>query len=242
MRSLLFVAALSITTIAQAFTLNTSTNSDLKGWENPEVNFRINTSNCPASVDVVGAFNEAAKLWNGIATSRLKVGYGGSTTSTSPANPPTVYCETNFQAVTGLDQDFTVGAGGIGTSGGRIATGILILNVSSGLGNIASASSEELKIILAHEIGHVIGLGHADETSALMYYDASAKRTVALSQDDIDGITYLYPRDELGGDPMMGCGVVTGGGAPPPAGPLAALAFVLLVWFALRRPVRFGVT
>ncbi|MEK7358254.1 MAG: hypothetical protein AAB250_17540, partial [Bdellovibrionota bacterium] len=118
MKALVVSALLAVSVPAFAFTLNSSSNSDLKGWDNPSVQFMINTSNC-GSVDVVGAFQEAAKMWNGVATSRLKVSYGGTTTSTTFASPPTVYCETNFQVVTGLDQDFTVGAGALGTSGGR---------------------------------------------------------------------------------------------------------------------------
>lgn len=236
MRNILALSISFVVSSAGAFTLNSGSNSDLKGWENPEVQFLVNTSNC-GSVDVVGAFKEAAKMWNGVATSRLKVSYGGATTSTTFGSPPTVYCETNFQGVTGLDQDFTVGAGAITSSNNRIATGLLILNVSTGDGNISSASSSTLKIIMAHEIGHVLGLGHADESSALMYFDASAKRTAALSQDDVDGITYLYPRDELAGDPILGCALVDGGGGVPPVGPgaIASLLAVFGVWWSLRR-------
>lgn len=238
--ALVFLAIVVPVPKALGFTLNSSTNSDFKGWTDPEINFKINTSNCPANVDVVAAFNDAAKMWNGVSTSRLKVGYGGVTTSTTLASPPTVYCETNFQTVTGLDQDFTVGAGAVTSSNSRITTGVLILNVSAGQGNISTADPTLLKIIMAHEIGHVIGLGHADESTALMYYNASAKRTANLSQDDVDGITYLYPRDELNGDQLMGCGLVSSRGDSPmgPSALASMLGFfgVLVAWFTLRRP------
>ena len=46
------------------------------------------------------------------------------------------------------------------------------------------------------------------------------------SQDDIDGMNYLYPSDELNGDKMAGCGLVRN--APPPKGPLSILTLILL--------------
>lgn len=240
---LIFLAALLAPTPGVAFTL-ISTDSSLLGWSNPEVAFYINTSNCPTSLDVVTAFKEAAEVWNGVPTSNLKVSYGGSTTSTGFTANPTVYCESNFATVTGLDQDFTVGAGSITTSSSRPNTGILILNVSSGTGNISNQSTAKLRIIMAHEIGHVLGLGHADDATALMYYDATAKTTLRLSQDDIDGISYLYPRDELGSDKKFGCGLVRDatnlppmGGSPTGAASTAALfALVMTVWWGLRKP------
>ena len=232
-----FLIGVGQLSVAEAFTLNT-TNSSQLGWANSEVKFYINTSNCPSNVDVVSAFKSAATVWNGIATSNLKVTYAGTTTSTSYSATPTVYCETNFQSVTGLDQSGVVGAGAITTASSRPATGILILNASSSNGNIGNFSSTKLKIIMAHEIGHVLGLGHADDSTALMYYDATAKTTLNLSQDDVDGMTYLYPRDELGSDSKYGCGLVSASRSGPPSWPgvFVGFASVMAVWIFLRRP------
>lgn len=52
----------------------------------------------------------------------------------------------------------------------------------------------ELKIIATHEIGHWLGLGHSDDSNAIMRttYDFGV-RFEALHQDDIDGVCTIYP-------------------------------------------------
>jgi hypothetical protein len=54
-------------------------------------------------------------------------------------------------------------------------------------------TKEEIKNVLAHEIGHAIGLGHSQTDKALMYYKDFSQRH-KLGQDDVDGATYLYPK------------------------------------------------
>jgi hypothetical protein len=218
-------------------------------WPDPEVKFFVNTSNCPASLDIPGLIEDAAKLWNQVSTSKIKITYGGSTTSTTDSSPPTVYCATNFGSVTGADQNSTVGVGRGSPSvvGGPITSGLLILNASVGSANISTQPSAVLKTIIAHEIGHVLGLGHSQDSSALMWYSAGAKTNAALSQDDVDGISYLYPRNETGGDKIMGCGLVhalKGRGEPPTTGSGVALALLfllpLLIALNSRRRYRIG--
>lgn len=237
----LILILLSIPLAAGAFTLNSSTNSDLEGWDGGDVQLLVNTANCPAGIDVPGIIAEAADVWNNVPTSSIKVSYGGSTTSTTFSSPPTVYCEPNFQAVTGGSQNSVPGAGAVQSPGGRISSGLLYLNASAGSANIANYDRTTLVMILAHEIGHILGLGHSESMNALMYYSGSAKTTLRLSQDDIDGISYLYPANELGGDKIAGCGLVqnlnppTGGGTTG----LVLLALVpLLAGFVVREAGR----
>lgn len=193
---------------SHAYTLGSATNSNLQGWTDGNVQLLVNLANCPAQIDIVGLVTAAAEAWNNVPTARLKITYGGTTTSTALAASPTIYCETNFQTVTGADENFVVGAANFATSGGRIVQGLLALNVSTGNGNIANYDESFLKIIMAHEIGHILGLGHSDSTKALMYYDAGAKNNFSLSQDDIDGISYLYPSDESRDNTLAGCGTM----------------------------------
>ncbi len=241
----LICSGILIPSLSHAFTL-TATVGEGQGWADPNVKFFVNTTNCPASIDVPGLITEAAKLWNNVPTSRINVSYGGATTSTSDSSPPTVYCATNFGAVTGADQNQTVGVGRGSPSvlGGPITSGLLILNTSAGQGSIVGQPSEVLKVIVAHEIGHVLGLGHSQESSALMWYNAGLKTNALLSQDDVDGITYLYPRNESGQDQPFGCGLITatgskGGTSPPPAVStlvtlISLLLLPLIVAFQLR--------
>ncbi|MGZ3691820.1 MAG: matrixin family metalloprotease [Pseudobdellovibrio sp.] len=222
---LLFFSSLQ----ASAFTLNSTSNPNLKGWANHNVKFMVNTANCPANVDVPGLISESAAVWNNLATSDISATYGGSTSSTTFASPPTVYCEPNFQAVVGADPNFVPGAGAVDGTTGRIAAGVLILNASGGTGNIGLFDHEILKIILAHEIGHILGLGHSADRNALMYYDASEKQHLLLAQDDIDGMTYLYPADTVANPSLAGCGLIRNKNTMPPPRLLMVLILLLLL-------------
>lgn len=219
------------------FTLNSSTNPNLLGWADPNIQLMVNTTNCPAGVDVPGIISDAVKVWNNISTSSVKVSYGGTTTSTTFSSPPTVYCETNFQVVVGADQNFVPGAAAASTAGGRIVSGLMYLNASVGNANIANYDQTKLKIILAHEIGHILGLGHSESTPALMYYNAGAKSNLNLAQDDIDGMSYLYPNNELSNGKFAGCGLIKA--IPPPSYTdkntvLLLLLLPLILLFGLR--------
>lgn len=234
----LFFAILLSGLSAQAFTLNNNSNSNARGWPEKEVVFRINPANCPAGFDLRGVIGAALDVWNGVPNARLKVSVGDDTTATGLAshNPPVIFCEPNFQAVTGADAGFVPGGAIANYSGDDIAGAVVVLNAQAGANaNVANYDSEKLKIILAHELGHALGLGHSGIQSALMYYDASLKNELSLHQDDMDGISYLYPRDEIGGDGMYGCGMIA---AVPPSGPWNGFTLFLFLplwlYFLLR--------
>lgn len=60
----------------------------------------------------------------------------------------------------------------------------------------------DVQTVWLHELGHALGLGHSNVDGSVMepYYEGS-RRT--LHQDDIDGITYLYPAGEVDESPVV---------------------------------------
>lgn len=121
-------------------------------------------------------------------------------------------------------------------------------------------------LVIAHELGHFLGLSHSEAQDALMYanYRDQGSTGVQLGEDDIAGICAIYPPqaktescestplaydacrdDALGAGAMCpvdestttaGCSW-TPSRAPSPAAPLALLA-LLGVWRLVRRSVR----
>ena len=199
----------------RSFTLNSSTNPNLKGWSSSNIKIYLNPTNCPSNVDVGSLISDAASIWNNLPNSSINISYGGTTANSGGmSDPPVAYCLTNFQSI--ADIDSVPGAASVDGSSGSITAGIIYLNASAGLANIGNFDRDILKIILAHEIGHLGGLGHSSSTNALMYFDASYKQQFRLSQDDMDGMAYLYPRSDLNVNSLAGCGLITK--LPPPNG------------------------
>jgi hypothetical protein len=133
---------------------------------------------------------------------------------------------------------------------GHISGAVVYLNAeaskAANIGNVFAYYPGLLPVVLAHEIGHALGLGHDPDVNALMYYDASAKKELGLSASDVKGVVYLYPRHEIGGAvPFLGCGTVqtigSGGSdsSRPGRSSAAAAEFAMLLLFcaAVRRGI-----
>ena len=121
-----------------------------------------------------------------------------------------------------------------------IRYGYLLLNSESGDGaNVSQFSALDLSFVVAHELGHVLGLGHSGDRNAVMYFSGNSSRTsIRLASDDVDGISYLYPRQEIGHDSVFGCGTMSAGdlgaGGPPSGGGAVELAILAMICFSVR--------
>lgn len=201
----MFLTKLVLFTLqVQAFTLMTQ---DMKGWNAGTVNFRLNPTGCTVSnATLEASINKAVDLWNSVPTSKLKLSYGGITSDTGQQAEPVIECDTAFGSSS------TVGVGGVATQGGVIVSGRIRLNAQSGsAGDIGTKNTTTLEIVMAHEMGHVLGIGHTPAEEALMHYSVAQKTNLNLAQDDMDAISYLYPRSEPANGDAFGCGTI----APP---------------------------
>lgn len=219
--SLMFTSFLSLQ--VDAFTLN---NSATLVFGKDEV--RVNISNITCNnigVDVQELkilAGEAVDLyWNRSPTSRLKL-RAGSVISTAAAFGTGLICnagtdcEPNPTLAVSSDVLITCNTNAANFSSSAILAVTVPNNISGKtiLGSLimindlpgnqfASKSRAEKISIIAHELGHTFGLGHSPVNDSLMYYSTVDMRS-ALGSDDIDGISYLYPKEQ-----PVSCGSIT---------------------------------
>ena len=83
-----------------------------------------------------------------------------------------------------------------------VLVGSLMLINDDAANTFQDKSRAQMVSIIAHELGHAIGLGHSPVKDSLMYFTIVPVRE-KLGFDDIDGITYLYPKSQ-----PIGCGII----------------------------------
>jgi hypothetical protein len=228
---------------ASAFTLNSVVQ---RGWHGDVLRFSYNMTGCPITeAEMTAAIDAAVDVWNTVPTSRVTLERGGTTTATSAqassVGAPLIVCDTAMSTTLSGDSNNIPAATGVGSLNQQVVYAYILLNAESGKSaNVGNLSATKLALIMAHEIGHALGLGHTSNTSALMYFDATAKTQLSLAQDDMDGITYLYPREEGGGGKPFACSTVDaagpgGGGAGRGAEFATLLAAAWVVTVLARR-------
>lgn len=159
------------------------------------------------------AADAVEQYWNRAPTSRLKLA-GGSVVSTSDAYADDLICSSGTScepnptlAVSGdiliaCNQNTTnfSSAGVLAVTvpnniDGKTIQGSLIMINDLASNQFKFKSRDEKISIIAHEIGHAFGLGHSPVRDSLMFYSTVSWRK-SLGADDIDGISYLYPKQQ----------------------------------------------
>lgn len=152
------------------------------------------TGNGIPDADVVKAIKWAIEFWNDVPESRLKLSYGGRSTaslsdSSVPKNEIIVGCAAlpSLQILGATQNDRANGSAKVKMNQ-AVYTGSY--NKNSFIGT------------LTHEIGHGLGLYHSNDPASVMTYADHdwEDRPKYISQDDMDGVIYLYPNEKaLGG-------------------------------------------
>ncbi len=246
-----------LTSTAQAFTLNNNFGASFKDSKvNVYVDVQTTCSNAGVTIyELEDLVKEAtASYWNTVATSSLRLKPAGFSSATSNISTGRLCSATDDACIAAAQgagnlippvndiviacNDLDANFGGAGVlavtipnkfSGKKIAGAVILLNNdSSPPTNFANLSRSDKIAVLAHELGHAIGLGHAKGSEALMYYK-TVKLRRNLSQDDIDGVSFLYPVT------LDACGLFAtveqprGGGPPFLQMALTLGLFVLLI-------------
>lgn len=205
-------------------------------WFEPDdglpVQFFVNPEDAP-SPDVIEDVDAAMSAWSNLPGCTLRV------TDAGTAAVCTNYIGVNAIVFNNCDGRFSptpecsriIALGGIRwtTTQTKLVNGITFNKATRGFisfNPFSSCSFEnhcDVREITTHELGHALGLGHSQFADATMasfaHFDG---RCASIRQDDIDGITFLYPVDDTGGGPLT---IATG---PLPDGVVGAYYFQVI--------------
>lgn len=143
----------------------------------------------------------AATVWNDVETSSFEFRYAGIT-----GDCPSLVDECDGdQTFNDRNEAGWIDLGG--ASGGSITLGVTWFNFRTRGGPFAAPQEADVALnsnddavfhietVAAHEMGHAAGLGHSGDDTALMYAWYGGPQDPLLGDDDIAGISALYPAD-----------------------------------------------
>jgi hypothetical protein len=171
---------------------------------NDKVVQRYNPANDPSglAIDSDHPFIKSQKSWTNVGSSSFVFEYGGTTgkcpSLVQECKGPQKFDGYNDVAWMKLNSPSTLGVTWTGTSTDEAD---MAMNTSFNWSTNVPASGYDIETVFLHENGHALGLGHnPDDTNAIMYPSYQGLNRV-LSQDEINGVTFLYPSSSTPSEP-----------------------------------------
>jgi len=184
---------------------------DNQRWFEPdagdEIEFSVNPSGWSASnPDLDAAVSDALASWSEVPGCAMRLRLGTDDTSgcgwrADHHNRISVDCD-GFIAGSGCSSVIASAGPRRVSSETRVVNGVTFRRVlesdlvlQDGFCDLF-VNPSYLRFVLAHELGHCIGLGHSSDPAATMYFQFSApngERGAELSEDDRDGARFIYP-------------------------------------------------
>jgi hypothetical protein len=188
-------------------------------WDNPAPPVVVNYNHAGNTLDSAKAELLAAlETWDAVPTSSFSFTYGADTARcpslVQECRGPQKYDGNNDIGWININDPTVLGVTWYSTTRDEFDMAIDNTNFTWVAG---CAGNYSLRTVYLHELGHALGLGHSSDTSAVMYAYYGGPRC-ALTQDDVDGVSALYPDD---GTTPAPTNTPTATNTPDPSSPTA---------------------
>lgn len=198
-RSTIIYAILALLLIGSsygwAFEVSKSSTGATIKWANPNTSYYVNASGVSVTSDsVINAVVAAMNEWTNVPTSSFEFFYGGTTSNTYGYNSMNTV---SFRNMGGGSVLAVNGFWYVPSTGEMIESDIEFNTYYTYAAN-GAAGAFDIQNIATHEFGHSLSLkdlysGADSEKTMYGYASSGETKKISLHQDDIDGISFLYP-------------------------------------------------